>query len=118
MVSLIDLLTNEYTIQSNLSSPWIELGLTVELIFDMVIDSQITLARVAAWIFFQPQIFQLGQISKPANLVQVWDFVFADVQLLQVLAVLNIRQGNYAVDTEKINEAKVKTGNWVIKGIV
>ena len=82
------------------------MGLTVELIFNMVIDSQITLARVAAWIFFQPQIFQLGQISEPANLVQVWDFVFADVQLLQVLAVLNISQGNNAIDTEKKNNVK------------
>ena len=31
---------------------------------------------------------------------------------------LNICQGNYAADTEKINEAKVKSGNWVIKGVI
>ena len=31
---------------------------------------------------------------------------------------MNICQDFYAADTEKINEAKVKTGNWLIKGVI
>ncbi len=49
-------------------------------------------------VLLQPDALELGQVSQPADFGQVRNLVLADVQFLEVAAVLNVGQGGDAVD--------------------
>jgi hypothetical protein len=42
-----------------------------------------TRGNLSSWVFFKPEEFELGQVSQPADLVQLRDLVFPDVQFLK-----------------------------------
>ena len=64
-----------------------------------------------ARVLLQPDALELREFPEPADLAEVRDLVLADVQLLEVAAVLDVGQGGNAVDAEKETEIKVKTLN-------
>ena len=54
-----------------------------------------------AGVLLEPEAAQLSEVAQPADLAQVGDLVLADVELLKVLAVLDVRQRRDAVHAER-----------------
>ena len=42
------------------------------------------------WVLLEPETPQLGEISEPAQLVEIADLVLSDVKFLKVLTVLDV----------------------------
>ena len=69
-------------------------------------DSQLSVLRDAG-VLLQPDALELREVPEPADLAQVGELVLADVQLLEVAAVLDVGQRRDAVDAERETEMKV-----------
>ena len=41
-------------------------------------------------VLLQPEVLQPGQVSEVANLADVWDAIFADVEFLQICTILDV----------------------------